>query len=243
MAPLDGFMEKVVKTEKLITRTAERKLGKPFRRAGKPEKTITDAFAMFISMPRAASFAVSFKFGKPNTQSSLPLEDLINIPSTIDDFFDCLELFNNAQFSILYEKINESSYFNNFIGLAKELAPDGKEIKQVGFTSIRNGSEKTVAVTRKKEEVDSSIIFTKTSAEELEGGKESEVRGELRYADSTKPDQEGQIKLITDDDKMYSIIVPEGMMDDIVRPMWGKNIIIKGKQIKKKIYLKDIKIA
>jgi hypothetical protein len=40
-----------------------------------------------------------------------------------------------------------------------------------------------------------------------------------------------------------NIIVPEGMMNDIVRPLWDDTVIVTGTRLKNKIHLKDISKA
>lgn len=68
--------------------------------------------------------------------------------------------------------------------------------------------------------------------------------GRLRFADSTKDEQ--AIKLIDDDNKQHVIVVPGGMMSDIVKPLWDERVQITGTQIstgqrnKNKIKLLDI---
>lgn len=240
MAPLEKFLAKVTSVEKLIFRTAERQQGRPFRRGGKADKKITDSLEMFISVPRAASFAVTFKFGRPATQRNLPLEGLVNIQETIDELFHCLELFDRAQFNSLNEKFQEPAYFNNFIVLATTLAPDGKDIKQVGFTSIREGKKKSIAITREAEDPSIPEVFQEPTYlnEIVKKGKIDKVIGELKFADSTKG--EGEIKLISESGEKFTIYVPEGMMDDIVRPMWGYKVCVEGYKYRSKVSLKKI---
>jgi len=61
IALTDKFIERVQVFEKILYRTAERKLGRTFREKGKVPKLIADNYPVFMTIPRAASFAVSFK--------------------------------------------------------------------------------------------------------------------------------------------------------------------------------------
>ena len=45
------------------------------------------------------------------------------------------------------------NYFENFVGLSKEIAPDGKNIKLVGFTSVRDGVDRPVALRKNRKEI------------------------------------------------------------------------------------------
>mgnify|MGYP006290723179 CR=1 FL=1 len=53
--------ERIERVETLSYRTLERKLNKPFREAGRPTKEVADTFDVYVSLPRAASFAVTFR--------------------------------------------------------------------------------------------------------------------------------------------------------------------------------------
>jgi len=136
--------------------------------------------------------------------------------------------------------MSESAYFNNFISLAKDLAPDGKDIKQVGFTSLREGKKRTVAITKPREEsAMAQFIHQPPSVYVLtEKGQKAKVIGELKAADSTK--KEGEIKLISEGGQVLVVLVPEGMMDDIVRPMWGLKVLVEGYKYRNKIALEKI---
>ncbi len=67
-----------------------------------------------------------------------------------------------------------------------------------------------------------------------------EIVGQLKYADSIK---ENDIKIVDDKSKAHKIIVPEGMMSDIVKPLWDEKVKINGKKIRGKVILFDIQKA
>src|SRR5207249_1121882 len=56
IAPADQFVGRVRDVEIMIHRTAERKLQQPYRDSGPPRRALGD-FRLFVSVPRAASFA------------------------------------------------------------------------------------------------------------------------------------------------------------------------------------------
>lgn len=64
------------------------------------------------------------------------------------------------------------------------------------------------------------------------------VTGILLFADATR--QQNLIKLVEESGKHHSILVPPGMMDDIVRPLWDYRVTVTGVQEGKKILLTDI---
>ena len=50
-----------------------------------------------------------------------------------------MELLNKRQDEELKTRINDENYYNNFVNIAKQIAPDGKRVTHVGFTLQRNG--------------------------------------------------------------------------------------------------------
>lgn len=228
IASSDEFVDRIQNLEKLIYRTVERKSGAQYREKGNPKKSIRKDFEVYMSVPRAASFAVSLKIGLTQPQLSLDL-------GILDELLNCLELFDNANEEALREQIPEEPYYRNFVGLAKRLAPDGDNVNVVGFTAIRSGEERRVALTRSRNEtttVESTTSIDQTT--EL-----VTVRGSLKYADSTKG-RTGHIKLVDEQGKTYDVVVPEGMMSDIVKPLWDDDVIVKGFRKGKSIRLEDI---
>ena len=72
-----------------------------------------------------------------------------------------------------------------------------------------------------------------------------EIHGVLRYANATRGNS-NQIRVIGNEDNKthtHTIEVPEGMMNDIVRPMWGLDVVIVGLRIGNRIVLRDIREA
>jgi hypothetical protein len=232
MANSDEFLKRVSNTETLIYRTAERKLGRPFRERGRIINAISKEFQLFLSVPRAASFAVSMKIGGTIDQLNLFSNEVI------DELLSCFDLFNSKKDDDIKKKIPDEAYYANFIGLAKQIAPDGKRVKVVGFTASMEGAEKKVALTLPQMKV--PIVEVPSLPEEK--NKRVTAKGQLRYADSTSS-KGGEIKLIEEDGTKHDIIVPAGMMSDIVKPLWEDIVIVTGSIVRRKILLEDINKA
>lgn len=226
------FRERVEKVEALSFRTLERKLNKPFREAGRPTKDVADIFDVYVSVPRAASFAVTLRLA--SNQLRLPDFDMGLV--VVEEMIECLELLNKRDENTLKKRINEEAYFENFVSLAKQIAPDGKRVSQVGLTLQRDGEEKMVRIERKKSEWD-TIAIDKGDNEEDE---KVEIRGILRAADATKK-QFGMIELLDQQNALHKIKVPLGMMADIVRPMFDYEVVVKGRRDNSgNVHLEDI---
>jgi hypothetical protein len=231
IAPSDAFVTRVQDIEKLIYRTAERKTDRGFRDRGKRVKTLEKAVEVFLSTPRVASFAVSLRLGQ-SSQMSLPGIGLSQ--AVIDELLDCFDLFNAVDLDALKERIPDQSYYRNFVGLAKRIAPDGVQIDMVAFTTKLNGRERSVVLSRSQAEIPIG------SAEEPIKPSVERIRGTLKFADSTRENKD-EIKIVDDAGTKHRILVPTGMMDDIVRPLWDYKVEVLGIRQNRLIRLEDIR--
>ena len=81
------------------------------------------------------------------------------------------------------------------------------------------------------------------SPKELQHQSEKEERvqvsGILKMADSRKKGTD-QIEIIDTSNTHHTIIVPSGMMSDIVKPLWERQVLVTGIRQGKKINLRDI---
>lgn len=228
------FFGRVENSSKIIQRIVERRNNKPFRERGRPDKHIAENYELFVSTPRAASFAVTLKLGRPTGQLFLP--GVITTDDIMDEFMDLMEMASQARVSEILKRISDPAYFRNFIGLSRKIAPDGERIRQVGLTTVRNGSERFVDVSTPASEF--PPIPAPEESQEFET-EPVELRGVLRYADAMR-DVNNKIKIIDKSGKTLDIEVPEGMMNDIVRPLWASQVRVNGIRTGSRIVLKDI---
>ena len=243
IAPSEEFIKRIEVAQKLVRRTVERMMDKPYHEGGAASGEVKD-YKLFVSVPRAASFAVSLKVCGPR-QMPIPFSEkdmkTLDSPQIIDEMLTCLDLFNQSEESKLQEKITQPAYYRNFIGLAKNIAPDGKEVNLVGFTVIRNGVKKKVGLTKSREEI--QISFEGITDEEPERKKIPEtITGKLLFADATC-DTKRAIKIIDEKGKSHNIIVEEGMMSDIVKPLWEETVRVTGFRRRRDVVLEDIRKA
>jgi len=68
------------------------------------------------------------------------------------------------------------------------------------------------------------------------------ITGRLKYADGIIAEKQ-KIKLIDDEGIPHNIIVPEGMMSDIVKPLWDERVKVTGFYHYRAIALEDISKA
>ncbi|MBU0560094.1 MAG: hypothetical protein KKG93_11055 [Bacteroidetes bacterium] len=226
MVKSNEILDRINIFEKITFRTVERKAGRPFREKGNIAKEIKMNFQPYLSIPRAASFAFTIRLGGNSEQLKIPgFERSVEI---IDDIIDNISLVNQADFESLKEKINDETYFKNFVGLSKELAPDGKEISLVGLTITRNGKEKKVQFTRRRNDIHSTVFIDENELKQSQD-KRIELTGRLSAADQDK----SNIRLTLDNGFKYSVTVPEGL-GDIVKKYWGEQVKITGIEIRQR---------
>lgn len=224
---------RVDNTSKLLYRTAERKFGRSFREGGQPDKEIRDNYQTLVSVPRRGSFAITLKFGN-QIQPTLP--GMFDTAAVTDEFMDLIGLMNSSRIDQIQDFITDPAYLRNFFGLAKKLAPDGERVRQVGFTAIRGGVERSVELTTPAAELTSPTIPTRPDPP----GEHITIRGILRYADATRS-AGNQIRIIDEaNSKTHRVLVPAGMLNDIVRPMWDSIVTVTGWQTGNVVELQDI---
>lgn len=232
VADSEVFVGRVQDLEKLIHRTAERQASRPFRERGRRVKSLAEDMTVYLSVPRAASFAVTFRLGHPQ-QLTFPGMDPAE--AVIQELLECIEALGAGQFQQFEQRIPDPAYRRNFLALAKRIAPDGEAVRAIGFTTSIQGRERRVLLERTADQVvPPGTIASATEERELIA-----VDGTLKYADSTKHNRD-EIRIVDDHGHKHKILVPEGMMDDIVRPLWDFGVRIRGRKQRGFIVLEDI---
>ncbi len=233
MAKTDEFIKRIEIIEKMAIRTAERQQGLPFREKGKPPKYIKETYEPYFSIPRAASFAVTIKFGYATKNYLLFEQDPIQ--NMINDFIENIDLINNKKESELEEKIKNEKYFNNFIALTKKLSPDLKNVNLVGFTTTRDNKENYANLIRTSKDIKIKNIIEEDDTTE---GELRTITGKLDFASAAKH----EVQLTDEDGSKYTVIVPHEILSDIVKPYWEDIVEITGRTYGNKIYFEDINL-
>lgn len=222
IAKSDEFTKRLDAIKKITHRTAQRLNKQPYQDRGRFPDAQKDMYDLYISSNiRAASFAATIRLGSP--VESKKFQELESEKTIIDDIIDSLELVNDKKEAQLKEKIKDDAYFRNFVGLARELAPDGENINLVGLTAKRKKKEKTVAFMRVKQDISHGPFMEKEPDSPESESKIVEIKGNLDFADAAK----NKIKLTTEDNKRWNVIVPDGL-GDIVKPYWEEDVIVRG---------------
>lgn len=226
----DEFLNRIEIIEKLAYRTADRFRGKPFNDRGRPIKSNVLNFQPYLSVPRAASFAITIRFGQEAEQQTFQGMDTQS--ALIRDILKNIQLINEDSYDQLNDSIKDESYRRNFIALTKQLAPDGDRIKLVGFTSAGFEELQTVSLTK----VGKAFQMPSVDQSSSPVSEAVQLSGTLSYADSKR----SRIKLTDAANVDHEIEVPQGLLSDVVKPYFEETVIIKGKRNGQKIELEDI---
>lgn len=218
MAALSDWITRAENFQTLIYRIVQRKHGKGYRPNIPPD--IRAGYQTFASVPRAGSFAISLRLARPVGEPEFP--GMLGIGEVISEFMDLMELANSVDIAEIQQRIPETPYQENFLGLAKRIAPDGERIRQVGFTTVGFGRTRSLAVKTPSRQFPRPVVGGQTQT-----GATEEVSGRLLYADAASKRKSNSIKLRRDDDETRAIIVPTGLMDDIVRPLWNSYVTVE----------------
>jgi hypothetical protein len=231
-APSTEFTSRVDATRNLMIRAVERKFGLPFRERGRAQKDISRDYEVFVQAPRAASFAVTFRLGCAREQIPLFKEEASSI---VNEVLTNLELFESGREDELRQRIPEEDYYVNFKGLANQLAPDGKEVTLVGFTSLaQDGTEKRVALRKTPASRRPPRVRGATRP------KVHTIRGRLEFADE-RSGSRNSIRITTEAGEEHEVVVPRGMMADIVKPLWGSLVQLRTRREARALHLIEIK--
>jgi hypothetical protein len=229
-APSDDVLKRVTDVQKMLLRTAQRKQNISFETASKSGRKDNENLALYMEVPRASSYAVTLRLGqKPGMEPLFRNVDDF-AAEVIQEVLQCIELVDNGQLKELEERIGEPSYYDNFVGLAKNIAPDGKTVSLVGFTTQEIIQERQVKLSVTRQDIGKQIkeksLEKARKDESQETGDQVVIQGTLKAADSMRNSH--HIKLQGDDGKPYTIIVPKGLMNDVVRPHFGNHVEVTG---------------
>jgi hypothetical protein len=216
----DEFINRLTPLTTLIDKTALRLRGIDYHKTG----LVPSAFIPALSiLHREGNFAITIKLVATEHNLSMPKPQ-----SVIDEILTGIELINDFNEEALKEFIKAPGYYQNFLALTHNLAPDGEKIDFVGLSSLR----KIVSLTR----LSSEIELCSTQVDFEVERKPIKVEGILNYADSLKPEVIG---LTTQEKSNYKIFLGEGL-DDYVKLYFGRWVVVNGDFDGHFIYPKDL---
>ncbi len=148
------------------------------------------------------------------------LLDLPGLPEVIDEFLTIVEGVDERGEHRLEELIADGAYRRNALMLARRIAPDGTNIRQVGFATSGVAGSRVVGFTRVGRDVLRATPLAGESPEQVE------IQGTLLFADARNDGNE--ISIVSDDGVEQKVRVSPEAMDDIVPPMWNSAVVVRG---------------
>lgn len=222
------FTKRFDTTQALAYRTYQRLRDQPYKDAGTVNGSVRENCELIIRTPQAASFAVALKVGRTNEREQLELPGFFQpITGVVDEMLACLELFEEARHDELKERISDEAYFNNFRALARKLAPDGERVTQVGFTVVRADKIRRFALRKPSSTWKGFVQAPTPSIEPIE------FFGYLHMADRRESTDHTRMILVDEQGEEITFNVPQGLLDDIVGPLWGQHVTVVGLPTKK----------
>ncbi|MFZ5518702.1 MAG: hypothetical protein ACOY90_18880 [Candidatus Zhuqueibacterota bacterium] len=244
----DLLMTRVDKLSLLYYRTVERLLKLPYRTTGGVSSEIKEKYGLYINAFLPGSFAVSFQVGKPDPQLPLfPNSDPkvpIDPETIIDELLNCFKILESNHPSDLIENFDDKTYYDNFIGLAKQIAPDGDKVKLVGFNVSRDGKEHPIALRKNQKQLRETSELTTEKIKSDESIPSKSLIGILMHANTPRRKKFGTVKLTeTSSGQIFTIRVPISLMKDVVQPFYEEKVSIIVTEKKGKMYLEEIEIS
>lgn len=218
MVASDQFVKRVEVFQRLIYRTSESDRNIKYRERGDPNQAIAKSLQTYVSVPRAASFAVSLKVASQKAQGELRFSESSIV---LDNLMDRLSMFERADYEALSRAIPTQDYYSNFIRLANELAPDGELVKMVGFTMQRDMKETRLQLRRSPKSDAAQEIF-------VPSGVRHTISGSLYYYNETA---EGSItlKLHAEGGGVFRLKASDEMTEKAKRYLGRRNgVVVSG---------------
>lgn len=233
--PYELYDERVRALQATLFRTGERLQQRPYRSRGARPKSVKQELPILLSVPRAASFAITFRVG--STEATLFPEQTLAVRAA-KEVVKNIKLVGEGEMDALEAAIPDIAYRRSFIANAKALAPDGERVTGVGFTLPDEFGEKPYMLKRTADELGAALPDLPQKPDGPPSNVLRIVTGTLLAVDDRSG--KGEISLEPDGGGAFiTIKVPEGL-DDIVDLMWRKVVRVSGYQRDKLLELVDI---
>ncbi|MCB0482799.1 MAG: hypothetical protein KDC83_15325 [Flavobacteriales bacterium] len=245
---VDLFLARIEQIKKIYYRTVERLIKVPYRTAGGPSKDVAGKYNLYLNGMIAGSFGVSFSIGEPAKQLPFSGEvgelvsKQVEPQEIIEEVISCFELLEEGDMEQLEQRFEDDDYFQNFVGSARQLAPDGNTIKSVSITSKRFGEDRGVQLTRKKKDLPNLSELVRQAAPTDKSEKDQiQITGRLKQADSIKiTNKFASIKIVKQDGNQSTVYVPVSLMQDVVQPFYENYVTVTGNKVGNRVYFVDI---
>lgn len=240
-ARAEEVTRRVNNVRKLLVRNSMRRLGQPFDAATPKSRLFREAFTPYLSLPRAASYAITMRFGV-HEQTELPLAGVEETPTpSIAESID--ELVRNAKdyakggLTALRQSIQDEDYAKATAGLLRDLSPDNKRIQTVGLTVFRNGRADPIALPARDafDPPRASGMPRATDGQALPSH-ELDVLGRLLEGSAKRPTK-AHATIVEDDGREIVIHYDEATHGDVVDGYWKHRVKARIRRVQREQWL------
>ncbi len=247
-ARAEEVTRRVNNVRKLLIRNNMRRLGQPFDAAAPKSRVFREAFTPYLSLPRAASYAITMRFGvNEQTELNLPGGEVTPPPSvaaSIDDLVKAAKDYAKGGLGALRESIKDENYARATASLLRDLSPDNKRIQTVGLTVFRNGRADPIALPARGA-FDPPRVSRMPSVADGQAlpPVEVEVRGRLLEGSAKKP-QRAHATIVEDSGNEIVIHYDEATHGDVIDGYWKHVVSARIRRFKREQwFLIDIEDA
>lgn len=225
MAEADEFTSRVNTIERLVQRTSESERKIKYREQGPPTQQIERSLKLFLSVPRAASYAVSLRVADKKDQAEFQFAESAQVLNLV---VDRLEMYDREDYTALNKAIPDKQYYDNFVQLATSLAPDGDRVRLVGLTTMRGGKEKRLEMRRATKTNGNAAVFVPSS-------EPRRLYGRVFFI-NTKDQENPVIKLEAEDGTDFRLKAEGDLLQKAVSyAAKGSRVVVKGVQVTKTV--------
>lgn len=240
---IEHIVERLSRLQAEFYRTVERLLGFEYRINKPVDKKIRNKFNLYLDTQFASSFGIYLLVGTPVDQMhlfpELEIKEEIDGKTVVTEVIECLRILESAKPEQLKDRIPDEAYYDDFVGFAKQIAPDGEQIKTVSFRSGVSDSRRALILRKTRTQIKESLPYT--IIDDNDKIIPITLTGQLRRASSPNKGRFGSVGLDSREfGKRVTIKVPIGMMKDTVQPYYEELVVISGYEKNGKYFLNDI---
>jgi hypothetical protein len=211
----------------LMLRSALRRRGIPFGDSPPRTAKFREAFTPYLSTARAASYAVTVRFGV-HEQTELDLADspqdhAISVEQALDDVMLVARAYAEGGPAEIQRLIPEEQYARNAASLLRQLSPDEERIATVGLTVRRNGSADAVALPSRRVVPPVPTWMPNTMRRQALPSPVFSVVGRLLEGSARTPEK-AWATIVTDEGESLRIRYDETTHGDIIKEYWKRRV-------------------
>ena len=194
-------------------------------------------YTLQISPPTIGSFAVNVNLAHSSVMPG-SFEKLDPISAYMDKFMENVRLMDGVTTLTLREKFKDTKKREQFLEIARTIAPDGRNISHIGFARAHvDAKERSVSF-----QTPAVRLPSLSDISEMLVPKERIIYGRLLYADGRFEDS-NQIRIINCNGTYNVTLRETGQLNDIVEEMWAGEVRVVATQLDQDMKLDKITLV